>query len=163
MSLGAVSSGATVERNVAGSRFRYATPAWYQLSMGLLKNWPVAAKASVNVDGHALDARLLRMPTADEPIGSERGRGFALQAQKAGWGIVMLARPEPATLVLTKSASDAAKLTARDEQSYVLSEPPTGWSESARLMALAGGSVAVAVGALLSYQLANRLRRRTRR
>jgi len=159
MALGAESSVAFQERNVAGSRFRYATPEWYQLSMGLLKNWPTAADAATKVADRLVAVKLLRLPEANEPVSSEKGRAFVQKAQKQGWGVVMLSQPSPAALVLTKSARDAAALTARDELSYVLSEPSGGWQESARLLALGGFTLTLALGAALSYRLGTLARR----
>lgn len=117
------------ERSRAGYSYRYATAAWYGLSMAILKRHVVIG-AEILPDN--VTAVLTVMGTENPELWgkAKKALDWVKEAQAAGDGVVLIPREIGTALVRTKSVAFASKLTHEEENAFVLSEPPQGWSET---------------------------------
>lgn len=114
------------ERSRAGYSYRYATAAWYAMSMAILKRHIVIGAEILPGDVMAV---LTVMATHEPELWKteQSGIDWVKNAQAAGDGVVLIPREKEVALVRTKDVALASKLTHSHENAFVLSEPKEGW------------------------------------
>ncbi len=134
--------------------FRFATQLWYGLSMNVMKQRRIEGPVTVADADEAVKVVPVTIATMEQP----GARDWVQKAQADGYGIVVMPSTTDeihSTLVKTKRAAVAAKLTNENDVNFVLNEPKGDWDDVAKI-----GSVVIAsafalvgvVGAMLAME-----------
>lgn len=122
------------EQRTAGLRsFRMATPFWRGVVTQLMEKWYATRTPQVEPNvGVYYVASLVGMPPHMGTAGRATGTELIEQLEAQGWAVVLIPEGEKATLIRTKSAANAEKLTMEDPTgtAVVLSEPADGWEDT---------------------------------
>lgn len=130
---GTLLEGNAFEQRTAGPfTYRMATPMWRGVVLQLLEKWYATETPNVdpNVDRYPV-ASFVGMPPHMGTAGRSSGAELIAQLEAQGWGVILIPEGEKGTLVRTKSAERAGKLTLGDstKTTVVLSEPADGWED----------------------------------
>jgi len=110
-----------------------ATPFWRSVVVQTLEKWYATETPNVDpaVDRYPV-ASMVGMPPFMGTAGRSTGVQLINQLEQQGWGLVFIPEGEKGTLVRTRSAETAARLTGDDptKTTVVLSEPAKGWEDT---------------------------------